>query len=122
MMKFCWTTLHVSDFDRSLRFYRDLIGLPVADCSSHGGVSIAMLGPEEGPKIELLWEEGVSSGGKGDGISLGFEVDDLRYATKKMADHGYPLNRGPISPHPRICFSFFSDPDGYEVQLVENLK
>ncbi len=30
MMKFCWTTLRVSDFDKSLRFYRDLIGLPVA--------------------------------------------------------------------------------------------
>ena len=26
MMKFCWTTLRVSDFDKSLRFYRDLIG------------------------------------------------------------------------------------------------
>ena len=54
MMKFCWTTLRVSDFDKSLRFYRDLIGLPVAECSSHGGASIAMLGPEDGPKIELL--------------------------------------------------------------------
>ena len=30
MMKFCWTTLCVSDFDKSLRFYRDLIGLPLS--------------------------------------------------------------------------------------------
>ena len=121
-MKFCWTTLHVSDFEKSLAFYRDLIGLPVADCSSHGGVSIAMLGPEDGPKIELLREEGVSPEGQGAGISLGFETEDLSNATKRLADHGYPLKRGPLSPNPHIRFSFFSDPDGYEVQLVENLK
>ena len=86
------------------------------------GASIAMLGPEDGPKIELLYEADAPLQGQGDGISLGFEVGDLSYATKKMADHGYPLRRGPISPHPHIRFSFFSDPDGYEVQLVENLN
>ena len=120
-MKFCWTTLHVSNFEKSLRFYRDLIGLSVASNSSHGGASIAMLGPEEAPKIELLYD-GSEPDGHGGGISIGFEVEDLVYATKTMADHGYSLKRGPVSPNPHIRFSFFADPDGYEVQLVENVK
>lgn len=120
-MKFCWTTLHVSDFEKSLHFYRDLIGLPVSSNSTHGGVSIAMLGPENAPKIELLYD-GTDSHGIGEGISIGFEVEDLTYATKTMADHGYPLRRGPLSPNPHIRFSFFTDPDGYEVQLAENLS
>lgn len=120
-MKFCWTTLHVSNFEESLRFYRDLIGLPVASNNTHDGVSIAMLGPEEAPKIELLCD-GTVPDGHGEGISIGFEVEDLTYATKTMADHGYSLKRGPMSPNPHIQFSFFTDPDGYEVQLVEHVK
>lgn len=120
MMKFCWTTLHVADFEKSLAFYRELIGLPVASRVSYGPVSIAMLGPEEAPKIELIHEEGALCG-QGQGVTIGFETDSLARATALLEEHGFPLKAGPVSPNPHIRFSFFSDPDGYEVQLVENL-
>lgn len=106
MMKFCWTTLRVSDFDKSLRFYRDLIGLPVAECSSHGGASIAMLGPEDGPKIELLYEADAPLQGQGDGISLGFEVGDLSYATRKWQTMDTRCAAAPSRPIPTSVFLF----------------
>jgi len=57
-MNFCWVTLHVSNFEKSLEFYHEVLGLPV--CSRHGGggMQIAMLGEQDQPKIELLFKRG----------------------------------------------------------------
>ena len=43
-MKFVWTTIQVADLDRSLAFYHDLLGLPVAERFQAGPNEIAMLG------------------------------------------------------------------------------
>ncbi|MCL2834328.1 MAG: VOC family protein [Treponema sp.] len=47
----------------------------------------------------------------------------MEKATKKMEDAGYMKLRGPITPNPNnpsLKFSYFPDPDGVEIQLMES--
>jgi len=119
-MEFCWVTLNVGDFERSLRFYHELLGLPI--CSRHGGngTEIAMLGQEDKPKIELLFNpDNPAARGPG-GITVGLAVSSLDETVDYLKSRGITHVVGPIAPNAHIRFSFISDPDGYEVQLVEN--
>lgn len=121
-MKFCWVTLHVQDFDKSLEFYHDVLGLPI--CSRHGSdaMQIAMLGEENLPKIELLFNATAPDKHACSGISIGLAVScSLEEITEYLRGKNIPILRGPIAPNPHIRFMFIADPDGYEVQLVENL-
>ena len=46
-MNFCWITLRVADMEESLKFYHEILGLPI--CTRHGGpdMEIVMLGEED---------------------------------------------------------------------------
>ena len=109
-MTFTWTTLRVSDLDRSLAFYHDLLGLPVCERFGPPGHQIAMLGPEDGTKLELL-SDGPAPAGSGAGVPIGLAPEDM--PTLPAAE--------PFSPNPSLRFYFLHDPDGYRVQLVERL-
>ena len=114
-MKFNHVTLFVTDIEKSLSFYNGVLGLAIVR-RIPGPTGPVFLGIEGEPLVELIGgqEKPVFSG-----FSVGFGVDSLDEATKKMEDAGYKKLRGPISPNPSVKFSFFPDPDGAEIQLVE---
>ena len=116
-MKYVHTTVHVKDLEKSLGFYHGLLGLPIQRRSPGRGP--AFLGEEGQPQIELIGEE---ANPVFQGFTIGFEVDSLEAWTKKTEDAGYKLIRGPNSPNPTVRFSFFHDPDGIEIQLLEYVK
>ena len=53
-MTFVWTTIQVSDLDRSLAFYHDLLGMPLCERFQGTGNEIAMLGDPQGPPLARL--------------------------------------------------------------------
>lgn len=108
-MKFLWTTLHVTQLESSLAFYRDRLGLSVNRRIEPA--KIVFLGSGE-TLLELIEGEAKPS----DGISLGFSVNNLEYWTESLRDC---LVSDIISPMPGFRFCFVTDPDGYRVQLVE---
>jgi lactoylglutathione lyase len=112
-MKFVHVTLFVKDLEKSLEFYHGVLGLPITRRIPNGPV---FLGEEGEPQVELI---GGQEKPAFSGFAVGFTVDNLEEATKKMEDAGYKKLRGPISPSPTTTFSFFHDPDGVEIQLVE---
>lgn len=118
-MKFMWTTLPVSDMDKSLAFYSGLMGLgPIAKMGSPAH-QVVMLGENGQTKLELIYEPGKTiPENPGGCISMGYAPDDLDEFMAKVAEAGIPAI-GPISPTPDIRFFFIKDPDGYTVQLVE---
>ena len=120
-MKFCWVTLAVDNMDQSLKFYHDLLGLSISTRFSAGDdVEIAMLGQSDQPKIELMCNKRTNVTNGGTGVSIGFEVDSLDETLAYLQVNHIPVKRGPISPSPRMTFVFVDDPDGFEVQLVQN--
>lgn len=52
-------------------------------------------------------------------ITVGIAVDSIDSAMSLLKKHNISIARGPLSPNPSIQFLFITDPDGYEVQLVE---
>lgn len=116
-MQYEHITLYVSNLEVSLVFYRDLLGLHVLRRISPGNRKIAFLGEAGQPGIELI-----EAGGEvpvKSGFSLGFRVESLDDAARMLKNAGYPLLHGPVSPNDAVRFSFFSDPDGIKIQLLE---
>ncbi len=120
-MKFCWITLSVRNMEESLKFYHELLGLEILErFDVSEGMEIAMLGESDKPKIELLCNKGNNIVNQGIGISIGFEVDSLDRAINYVKEKNISIKRGPISPSPKTSFFFINDPNGIEIQLVEN--
>lgn len=116
-MQFCWITLEVKNMEESLNFYQGILGLKLAERFSPGkDMEIAILGEENGPKVELICRENFQT--KSDGISIGFEVDSLEKAFEHMKDNGIAIKKGSFSPVPSTSFFFVEDPNGIEIQIV----
>ena len=92
-MTFTWTTIHVRDLDQSLAFYYDLLGLPIQERFGPPGHEIAMLGPEEGTRLELI------GGGEipqhpAPTLSLGFAPENMGQLLAALEARAIPRDTG----------------------------
>lgn len=119
-MRFSLVTLRVINMEQSIHFYHDIMGLPVIkQFINKDHEKIVMLGQEDIPHIELIE---TNYGNKpGTEISIGFEVGNALNIILKVKTEYDCLPRGPISPNPHLRFFFIKDPDGYQIQLLENI-
>jgi len=117
-MKLNWVTFMVSDLDKSIFFYRDLLNLDISAKFGNEEHQIVMLGKADEAKVELIFEPNEKIENPGNGVSIGLEADNLDLLICVLKEHGYKAS-GPISPNPQLRFFFVQDPDGYTVQLIE---
>ena len=116
-MHFCWCTLHVRDMEKSLSFYKDIVGLVLARrFSETPGVDIAFLGEGE-TQLELIVGKGKPY--TGGGAAIAFLVDSLEAKMAFVRDKGIAVHSGPFAPSAQTRFFFVQDPDGMLVQFVE---
>ena len=120
-MKFCWTTIIVNNLKDSLKFYQEIIGLPVnRRLKAEPGVEIVFLGDGE-TKLELISSKTNSKVNIGLDISIGFEVESADKTIAYLEEKGIEIQSGPFQPNPNIKFFYLLDPNGVKVQLVENI-
>ena len=121
-MEYLWTTLTISNMEKSLAFYTENLGLAIRSRFRTGdGTEIVFLDGAAGAAVELI-QHGplpVLASGRGAGISLGFRTKSLEQAMEDLAGAGIPVERGPIQAGGGTRFFFVRDPDGYEIQIVE---
>lgn len=118
-MRYVLTTLEVTDMDKSMEFYRDILGVPVIkEFENKNGAKIAMLGDSSGAHLELICQGKELIRPLESGISIGFETEHVMALLERI---GRPYT-GPIEPNPHLRFYFTTDPDGYRVQLMEKIK
>jgi len=121
-MRFCWITINVKDFEKSLEFYTGVVGLTVDRTMNPGPkMKIAFLGSGE-TKVELICDEVSSSRSYGNDVSIGFEVDSIEAFMGVLREKGIALESGPHQPNPGIRFIYVLDPNGFRVQFVENVR
>ncbi len=119
-MNFVWSTLRVKNFEESLKFYTEILGLKVKRRFQGGpGTEIAFLG-DGGTEIELICN-GENDINVGSDISWGFEVKSLDETIAMVKEKGINIDEGPIQPNPHVKFIFIKDPNGMRIQLVENI-
>jgi len=101
----------VSDFGKSVSFYRDTLGLELEFCNeewkwaefSIGNLTVAFYGTGESVKV-------------GDGGLIALAVDDLDAALEELREAGVSAHQGPVSGE--WCSQFtVLDPDGYQVMI-----
>jgi lactoylglutathione lyase len=121
-MKFCWVTITVKDFEKSLAFYTTVVGLPVVRMMDpRPGMKIAFLGSEE-TKVELIYDDGGAPRNYGGDVSIGFEVESVDAFMGVLKEKGIQIESGPHQPNPTIRFIYVLDPSGFRVQFVENVR
>jgi lactoylglutathione lyase len=119
-MKYLHTMVRISDVDRSLRFYRDLLGLKEIrrredDKGRYTLIFLAAPGQEETP-IELTfnWDPEEYTGGRNFG-HLAYEVDDIYALCQKLMDAGVTINRPPRDGR----MAFVRSPDNISIELLQ---
>ena len=136
------TGIVVTDMDKALKFYRDLLGLKIVkDSKAEGeyidnilGISavrlrMVKLTTADGSIVELL--QYLSHPGKAPdnpqicdiGCShLAFTVDDIDREYERLSQGGVGFNSPPCtSPDGYARVAFCHDPDGASIELVEEL-
>ena len=120
-MKFCWTTINVKNLERSLAFYKDIVGLPIIRrMQPNPDMELAFLG-EGDTQVELICHKEAADIEFGKDISLGFVVESLEDFTEELKSRHIGIHSGPFQPNPFIRFLFVLDPDGLKFQFVENI-
>ena len=119
--KLLHTRYRVSDLEKTISFYKDVLGLEEVrrQTSGRGSQLVFLKAPDSDVEIEICKfdESGPIVVGP-DLTHLAFEVEDLDEFAKKAAAKGYPLSDGPHSTGSgRIAF--IDAPEGYEIELIE---
>lgn len=120
--KLLHTRMRVDDLERTIAFYRDVLGLEVVERhESPRGSRLAFL---KAPGSEELIEvcSYPASGPvrmQEDLVHLAFEVDDLDAAIADLTRKGVPITDGPTTTSSGTRFAFIDAPEKYEVELIE---
>ena len=120
--KLLHTRYRVSDLEKSVAFYRDVLGLEEVrrHTSGRGSQLVFLKAPGSDEEIELCKfdESGPVMVGP-DLTHLAFEVDSIEEFAKRTAAQGYPLSDGPHPNGRGGAIAFIDAPEGYEVELIQ---
>lgn len=120
--KLLHTRYRVADLEKTVSFYRDVLGLEETDrkTSPRGSTLVFLKAPESEELIEIC--EFPASGPVivgPDLTHLAFEVDDLTAFAAHAAAKGYPLSDGPTPTSTGSVIAFIDAPEGYEIELIQ---
>jgi len=124
--KLLHTRYRLNDLERTVRFYRDVLGLEEVrrHKSSRGSELVFMKAPESDELIELCHFPG--SGPvevQPDLTHLAFEVDSLEDFGKHLASLGLKYSDGPdMKADGSGGIAFVDAPEGYEIELIQVAK
>lgn len=120
--KLLHTRYRVIDLEKTVAFYREVLGLAEVDrkVSPRGSKLVFLKAPESEELIEIC--EFPASGPVviGPDIThLAFSVDDLAAFALHAAEKGYPLSDGPTPTSSGSIIAFVDAPEGYEIEIIQ---
>ena len=128
-MRILHTMLRVGDLERSIAFYRGVLGMELLSRKDYpeGKFTLAFVGYGTNPEhaeIELTHNWDVTSYELGTAyghVALG--VDDIYATCDRIRAAGGKITRepGPMK-HGTTVIAFVEDPDGYRIELIEARK
>ena len=125
-MRILHTMLRVGNLERSIAFYRDVMGMQLLHTTDRPEqrYSLAFVGYGDeatGAVLELTYNYGVESYDLGGGFGhVAIEVPDAAAACAAVRDRGGTVTReaGPVKGGSTVI-AFVQDPDGYKIELIE---
>ena len=120
--KLLHTRYRVNDLERTVRFYREVLGLEeLRRHKSPRGSELAFLkAPASEELIEICHFPGSDSVQvQPDLTHLAFEVDSLEAFARHLAKLGLKYSDGPTTSSTGTVFAFIDAPEGYEIELIQ---
>jgi lactoylglutathione lyase len=120
--KLLHTRYRVEDLERSVRFYKEVLGLveTTRHKSPRGSELVFLKAPESEELIELCC---FSASGpvkvQADLTHLAFEVDSLQAFGQHIAKLGITFSDGPHLKPDGGGIAFIDAPEGYEIELIQ---
>ncbi len=120
--KLLHTRYRVDNLERSVAFYRDILGLEEVrrHKSPRGSELVFLKAPESEETLELC--SFPSSGPvqvQPDLTHLAFQVESLATFAEHLARHGVRYSDGPHMKPDGSGFAFIDAPEGYEIELIQ---
>ncbi len=126
-MKYLHTMIRVTDLDKTLRFFTELLGMVETRRieNEKGRFTLVFLAAsddvergraEKAPLVELTynWDPETYKGGRNFG-HLAYEVDDIYALCQKLQDAGVTINRPPRDGN----MAFVRTPDNISLELLQ---
>ncbi len=125
-MRILHTMLRVSDLDRSIVFYTEVLGMKLLRRTDYpdGKFTLAFVGyqdEKDGAVLELTYNWGVEKYDLGTGYGhIAIEVDSAAEACELVKLKGGSVIReaGPMK-HGTTVIAFVSDPDEYKIEFIQ---
>ena len=121
--KLLHTRFRVSDLEKTVHFYKDVLGLEETQRSKspRGSELVFFKAPGSEEEIEICkFDESGPVNVGFDITHLAFEVDDLEAFAQQAAKKGYPLSDGPTKTGSGSIIAFIDAPEGYEIELIQH--
>ncbi|MEN8178592.1 MAG: lactoylglutathione lyase [Pseudomonadota bacterium] len=127
-----YTMIRVADLDRSVAFYRDMLGMRELrrEIFTEGCFTLVFMGyevvaPHASIELTYNWDEDSYELGTGYG-HIALEVTDIYVACERLEKAGVPIvlapglmTHAPDETGHREVIAFIEDPDGYRIELIE---
>ena len=119
-MKYLHTMVRVTDVEKSLKFYCQLLGLKEISRTENekGRFTLIFLAAPESPESEIEltfnWDEHEYPGGRNFG-HVAYRVDNIYESCQRLMDGGVTINRPPRDGH----MAFIRSPDGISIELLQ---
>lgn len=123
--KLLHTRYRVNDLERTVKFYREILGLQEIrrHKSPRGSELVFLKAPESEELIEICHFPGSDSVQvQPDLTHLAFEVDSLEEFGKHLAKFGLKYSDGPTLRPDGSGFAFIDAPESYEIELMQKGK
>ena len=125
-MRILHTMLRVGDLQRSIDFYTRVLGMKLLRTSDNPEYkyTLAFVGYGTNPEhaeLELTYNYGVTSYQVGTAFGhLALAAEDIVQACDAVKAHGGHVSRepGPVKGGSTVI-AFVTDPDGYQIELIE---
>ncbi|EJQ95886.1 MULTISPECIES: VOC family protein [Bacillus cereus group] len=125
-LKMKYIILYVEKFEECLRFYKDILQLPIK--AEHGtyiefetGATILAMNTREDVKelTGLPLTEGVLQSSH---FEIGFVVDDVKETIEKLKEQGVKVLVEPIVKPWGQTIAYIADPDGNYIEICSSLE
>jgi len=122
--KLLHTRMRVDDLERTVNFYKDVLGLEEIrrHKSPRGSELVFLRTPGSEELIEITYFPGSGKVSvQEDLMHLAFEVEDLAAFGRHIKGKGIDFSDGPTtSQSTGTTFAFIDAPEGYEIELIES--
>jgi predicted enzyme related to lactoylglutathione lyase len=119
LKKVVYVTLLVSDQDKALEFYTDVVGLEKrGDYPTPDGPRFLTVGVK-GQDFELVLWPGTPARGEAGSMVYTIEVEEIRTAFETLKSRGVKFEPPEVLKFPWGYVARFRDPDGNQLQVRE---